>query len=111
MPGWVWNPKAERWQVTVAAVRVSAEQHGSLSNVARDTRVDEVHVARWATYQRHRHSRGLLTPQETAALEAVPGWWWTPAACSGRREATVRATTDHQAGVPAATEAVHRRYP
>lgn len=78
VPGWAWNPMAERWQSTVAAVRASAGQHGGITNIPRHTQVEGVRVLAWATRQRHRHHVGRLTPQETTALESIPGWWWTP---------------------------------
>jgi len=76
--GWQWNPKADRLQSTLHALRDCAVQHGGVQGIPRHTRVDGVQVLMWATHQRDRNLRGRLTPQEIAALESVSGWWWTP---------------------------------
>jgi hypothetical protein len=79
IPGWTWNPMADRWAATVQLLHACAEHHGGLNAIPRDTRVDGVKLPVWAAQQRHRHHHGRLTTQEITALEAVPGWWWTAA--------------------------------
>jgi superfamily II DNA or RNA helicase len=75
LPGWMWDPAADRWASALAALRAYAAREGH-------ARVPQSHVegtlrlGQWANSRRADYRRGGLDPSRAADLEALPGWTW-----------------------------------
>ena len=82
LPGWVWAMHSRRcgkvpFDVGLGALKKYVRTHGQLPStlqVGDDPR--KLHLGTWISACRHRRKRGKLTPDQIAALEEVPGWWW-----------------------------------
>ena len=77
LPGWSWEPFAERWEIGFAHLARYAEVHGH-------TLVPPTHfeqgfpLGRWTGFQRHHQRSRGISPDKKARLEALPGWSWNP---------------------------------
>ena len=80
LPGWVWGQRDARYHHGLALLR----EHQQRTVPARPTQF-YLHPTgftwgAWVGRVRTLHRTGALTPERTAALEAVPGWQWNPQA-------------------------------
>ena len=82
LPGWVWKLRTKRcnklpFETGLAALEQFVQSHGRLP---KKTEVgdapDVVHLGTWCSALRVRKKRGELSPDQIAAVEEVPGWWW-----------------------------------
>ncbi|WP_063905947.1 DEAD/DEAH box helicase [Nocardia kruczakiae] len=73
LPGWSWNPFADRWENSYAELVKFAEREGH-SRVPTSHRENGVQLGRWVTHQRS--VRNKLTVEQRKRLEALPGWSW-----------------------------------
>ena len=77
LPGWSWDPFADKWHRFFAALARFAEREGH-------TRLPQRHeesslaLSTWAQNQRNLFSRGQLSPERIVLLESLPGWSWDP---------------------------------
>lgn len=75
LPGWLWNPRQQRWEHGVAALESYLALHDH-SNVPRDAVLDGYPLGRWVHARRRQHQLGTLPAARIAELEALPGWRW-----------------------------------
>lgn len=64
------------WEQGLAALRAYLGAHGHAQPPTRLVVVDGYELGRWVSHQRDRHRAGTITPEQVAALEALPGWSW-----------------------------------
>jgi hypothetical protein len=86
VPGWAWDEAAEEmreaeWEAHLGELREAAAARGAIPPAS----ALAPHLARWLSNQRQYASRSrrlapgfALSPARLAALEALPGWTWTP---------------------------------
>ncbi|MDG3017239.1 helicase associated domain-containing protein [Speluncibacter jeojiensis] len=94
LPGWSWDPYADRWNRNFAALEsfVRREGHAHVPNKHVE---DEVNLGKWVTVQRQ--TRDKLAPARHALLEALPGWSWDArAALWAQKFAALRAYADRE---------------
>ncbi|TDU04190.1 helicase-like protein [Streptomyces sp. 846.5] len=75
LPGWVWDTAEAAWAQGYRALCAFAADHGH----ARPTtsyRVEGFALGSWVSTQRAGHKKGRLSTDQTAQLEALPGWQW-----------------------------------
>lgn len=77
VPGWQWHPLQDRWTRGLAAARAYVAEHGTIE-AAPGVQVDGLGLEHWIQWCRAEHRAGSLSPQQTALLEALPGWRWSP---------------------------------
>jgi superfamily II DNA or RNA helicase len=75
LPGWSWDPFAERWERTVALLEQYVAEHGT-ARVPNKYTVDGVKLQQWVAVQQSTHAEGTLNPERQQRLEALPGWSW-----------------------------------
>jgi hypothetical protein len=76
LPGWVWDPKAERWDQKIAQLGALAAVRGSVE-VPEGTRFEDgVPVRTWIAIQRRAYAMGRMSEDRIRRLEALPGWAW-----------------------------------
>lgn len=73
LPGWSWDPIAERWEEAYAALVKFTEREGC-ARVPNSHRENSVPLGRWVTHQRSK--RDKLTDEQCKRLEALSGWNW-----------------------------------
>ena len=64
---------ADRWDGQYRQLLAHTAAHGPLA--ARNRGIDK-QVSQWITHQRTAHRDGKLSAEQTALLEAIPGWTW-----------------------------------
>ena len=75
IPGWMWEPREERQQVKVEALRKFITAHG-WEAMRREVVVDGIAVGDWFYAIRGRHKDGVLPARLVRELESIPGWTW-----------------------------------
>jgi superfamily II DNA or RNA helicase len=73
LPGWSWDPHADRWERAYAALAKFADREGH-SSVPNSHNEDGVSLGKWVTRQRSK--RDELTSEQQKRLESLPGWNW-----------------------------------
>ena len=79
LPGWTWDPRADRWVAALASLRAFVEREGH-ARVPSDHVEGSLRLGSWVGSRRGDHKLGRLEPARVAALEALPGWTWDPRA-------------------------------
>ena len=85
IPGWVWKVKYRRsgkiaFDLGLSALKAFVQAHGRLPQACEvGGKPLELHLGQWIPECRRRKRQGKLTPDQIAALEGVPGWWWEKA--------------------------------
>lgn len=79
LPGWVWDIHAAQWEAVFRSLVAYVEQFGT-SRVPPKYKVaeDGVRLGGWVSQQRQKHRQDALNDDQTARLEALPGWVWNP---------------------------------
>jgi hypothetical protein len=77
IPGWMWEPRQERQQGKVDALRRFVERYG-LDVLRHNTVFEGVAIGEWFCGIRDRRRNGLLPAWLRRELEAIPGWSWGP---------------------------------
>ena len=78
VPGWAWSgTKLVTFALGLQTVKAWVQANGCIPGVADIDTVAGFHVGSWVSRQRWKKKQGLLSPEEVAALDGVPGWWWT----------------------------------
>lgn len=77
LPGWTWNPVADDFERSLTAARVFARREGHC-RVPNHHREAGVRLGKWLASCRQRFQACELSPGRIRALEALPGWSWTP---------------------------------
>ncbi len=73
LPGWSWDPFADRWEQAYAALVNFTEREGH-ARVPNSHIEDGVRLGKWVTHQRSK--RDELTGEQRKRLESLPGWNW-----------------------------------
>ena len=82
LPGWVWAMHSKRchkipFDVGLGALKQFVEAHGGVpSTLQVGDEPERLHLGNWISTCRRRKKEGKLSPDQIAALEGVPGWWW-----------------------------------
>lgn len=72
---WTWSPFDDAWETGFEALKKHLLSGGT-TTVHRDFKVDGIVLANWIRVRRHNSER--LSSERKAALEALPGWSWSP---------------------------------
>jgi superfamily II DNA or RNA helicase len=75
LPGWLWRPYEDDWQVGLERIRTFAAREGH-ARVPTDHVEAGTRLGLWVVNRRKQHRRGELPSERVAALEAIPGWTW-----------------------------------
>ena len=75
LPGWQWHLGQDWWQRGLSAARAYVAEHGTI-DASPEARIDDSELEVWVQRCRADHRAGALSPQQTALLEALPGWRW-----------------------------------
>jgi superfamily II DNA or RNA helicase len=75
LPEWSWDPLAEKWERSFAALKGYADEHGNV-RAPQDLEVDGVKLGQWASIQRAAYAKGKLSDERQKRLETLPGWSW-----------------------------------
>ena len=75
VPGWAWSvQKHTADEVWLDIIRAFEKAYGRLPRKTETW--DGMTVGRWVSHKRHSYKRGLLSQQQIAACEDLPGWVW-----------------------------------
>jgi predicted helicase len=77
LPGWDWTPRDGAWERKFESLQQYVAVHGT-AHVALSETYKGVALGSWVANQRQLFKQEKLTPFQSAALEALPGWRWTP---------------------------------
>lgn len=75
--GWIWKPLDETFEVNCALVAQYREREGH-AFVPQSRVEDGVQIGNWCVRMRKLARAGKLSPERTAALDAIDGWTWDP---------------------------------
>lgn len=75
VPGWTWDPHADRWERAFALLVQYVEANGD-ARVPDSYRVDDFGLGAWVGIQRGAHRKSKLAPERVRKLENLPGWVW-----------------------------------
>ena len=87
LPGWSWDPFADRFEENVRVLMRFVEREGH-ARVPAGHAEDGVRLGSWVGTRRSDYRKGKLEPEYIARLAALPGWSWDPFA--NRFEENVR---------------------
>ena len=75
LPGWAWEPKADRWEQAFSRLLDHVQVHGHAC-VPLAYIVDDFALGRWVIKQRARYAEGALDRDRQSRLQRLPGWTW-----------------------------------
>lgn len=75
VPGWLWNRLDNVFEKNLEALAAFVAEHQRTPS-QRETWGD-VRVGAWCNKRRLQYKAGTLAADRVAALEAIPGWWWS----------------------------------
>ncbi|WIE81167.1 helicase associated domain-containing protein [Curtobacterium sp. MCSS17_016] len=80
IPGWGAGETSSdlRWERGMQHLRVYAAEKGHTRVLNREAADDGFLIGRFVSEARGAHRKGILPEGRVAALEALPGWEWTP---------------------------------
>jgi len=78
--GWEWNPHDAAWHRMFTHLQRAAHHHGTVAHITQTAVIDGANIGHWVMAQRTRHRQGRLPTDRAQALQALPGWNWTPRA-------------------------------
>lgn len=73
LPGWRWDPHADRWEQGFNRLVEYVESNGH-ARVPQPYIVDGYRLGKWVAWQRHKNSDGTLDPVRRERLAALDGW-------------------------------------
>ena len=79
LPGWTWDPVADRWEEGFSRLLAYAESNGH-ARVPFSYIVDDYQLGAWVNSQRSVYLKGTLDADRQRRLQALPGWTWRPSA-------------------------------
>ena len=75
MPGWSWQPFAERWEEVFAHLAAFVDREGH-ARVPGDHIEGDSRLGQWVGAQRSTYKEGRLGQARTKRLSVLPGWSW-----------------------------------
>ncbi len=75
LPGWTWDPFADRWEEGFSRLLHYVEHNGD-ARVAQSYTVDGYRLGAWVAKQRHEYAKGTLEADRERRLQELPGWAW-----------------------------------
>jgi superfamily II DNA or RNA helicase len=75
LPGWTWDPHADRWEEGLSQLLDYVEHHGD-ARVPTAYAVDGYPLGAWVHAQSNRHAKGTLEADRERRLLDLPGWTW-----------------------------------
>jgi hypothetical protein len=76
IPGWVWSPKQERWEIGFAELMAYVKTHGDAKVPLTHTTPQRYRLGKWVAMVRRKKLKNKLSPDRMKRLESVPGWVW-----------------------------------
>jgi hypothetical protein len=77
LPGWTWDPLADRWEEGFRRLLEYVERHGD-ALVPPSYTIDGYRLGKWVIKQRGYQSKGTLDADRKHRLENLPSWAWDP---------------------------------
>ena len=77
LPGWTWDPHAEKWEVGFRYLKEFVEHEGHSQPPQGYQTEDGYRLGSWVGSNRDR-KRNILSDEQKARLEALPDWTWEP---------------------------------
>ena len=77
LPGWTWDPRADRWEAGFSRLQDYVERHGH-ARVPVSYTLDGYRLGGWVNMQRWNHAEGTLDGDRQQRLQHLPGWTWNP---------------------------------
>lgn len=75
LPGWTWDPRADKWEEGFNHLTDFVEIHDH-ARVPYSCRVADYPLGTWVDRQRQNYTKCILREDRQRRLEAVPGWTW-----------------------------------
>ncbi|SON61726.1 Putative DNA repair helicase RadD [Mycobacterium simulans] len=75
LPGWVWDPHADRWEQGFSRLAEYAKTEGH-TKVPQGHTAEGYRLGAWVAQQRFKQTEGTLTADRQERLEELPGWTW-----------------------------------
>jgi hypothetical protein len=75
VPDWLWNRLDNFFEKNLDALAAFVELHGRIPTQREE--FEGVRVGAWCNKIRLKYKAGGVAADRVAALEAVPGWWWS----------------------------------
>ena len=75
LPGWTWDPYADRWEQGFSQLLRYVEENGD-ALVPRSCTVDGFQLGKWVNKQRLSFTGGTVDADRRRRLEDLPGWTW-----------------------------------
>jgi len=75
LPGWSWDPIADRWTASLEVLRKYLDEHGT-AKIPKSAVVDGSNLGMWVKNLRRNFREGKLAPDRIAEVVALPGWTW-----------------------------------
>ncbi len=76
IPGWVWAPKQERWEIGFAELLEYVKVYGHAKVPLTHATPQGFWLGKWVATARRKKSKNELSLERTTRLEALPGWSW-----------------------------------
>ena len=77
LPGWTWDPFADKWEEGFRQLLEYIRSHGH-TNVPAKEIFEGYRLGQWVTLQRQGYRSGKLDKERQQRLQEVPEWTWTP---------------------------------
>lgn len=78
-PGWTWSVRDEQWERGIDELRLFVEEFGHARVPKGYASPSGFNLGGWVRNRRRDHRVQTLSPERIAALEALPGWFWSAA--------------------------------
>ncbi|MFZ0716522.1 helicase associated domain-containing protein, partial [Mycobacterium sp.] len=75
LPGWSWDPGADRWEQGFNKLSLYVEHNGD-ARVPFSCKFDGYALGNWVATQRRFYSTGRLDADRQKRLRGLPGWTW-----------------------------------
>lgn len=75
LPGWTWDPHADKWEKGFAHLAEYVRMHGTARSPRGELSKD-FPLDRWVSRQRVAHTNGQLRDDRAERLESLSGWAW-----------------------------------
>jgi superfamily II DNA or RNA helicase len=79
LPGWTWDPRADRWEQGFSRLLDYVKENGH-ARVPQSYTVDGYQLGTWVALQRVYQGKGTLDPDRQRRLRQLPGWTRDPRA-------------------------------